>query len=127
MFSLGVALATWNPAEAQQRRGLGPRLQKLADVYDREGEVAAQRLARTWQMKVRPGGLVPVILEPHVGEDAKSINPAILERLGGTIDAVSRSYIRALVPFRFLRRIATHPDVRLVRAATPLKTLEPRD
>ncbi len=92
-------------------------------MYEREGEEAARTLARAWQLKVKPGGLIPVIIELYFGLDPKSIDKATLEQLGGTIDAVLRSYLRVLVPFRSLRRIATHTDIRMVRAPTPAKVL----
>ena len=80
-------------------------------------------LALAWQLKVKLGGLIRVIIELHLGIDPKSIDKATLEQLGGTIDGVLRRYLRGLVPFHSLRRIATHPDIRVVRAPTPAKVL----
>ncbi len=129
-FGIGLVLAASDAASAQDRGRdrLSHRLRRLADEHDRGGEDAADALATLEGVKVRRGArggrLVPVILETREGGSSVAVADAV-EALGGSVDAVSRSYLRALVPFRLLRRLDDIADVRVARLPTPAKALTP--
>jgi hypothetical protein len=112
-------------AKDKQSERLGPALESIAEEYERGGDEAAETRAAERGLKVTRGGegpVVRVILEPQAG-GSSTIDHDNVRGLGGEIDAVSDSYVRVLVPARHLRRLASHPDVKLVRAATPAKAL----
>ncbi|MGH9388522.1 MAG: S8 family serine peptidase, partial [Vicinamibacteria bacterium] len=98
-------------------------LERLSLEYDLKGEQAAKQLASGHGMKSRAGDFVPVILEPHPAVDPRNVDKPLVRALGGEIDAVSRSYVRVIVPIRKIRKLADHPDVRLVRGPTPARAL----
>jgi len=94
-------------------------LNAVADAFDRAGISGALSRAEERAVPTRPGGLVSVILESQEGVDTTSIDLDEVARRGGRVDAVSRSFIRVLVPYGSLRKLADHPGVGLVRIPTP--------
>jgi hypothetical protein len=107
------------PAKAQ----MGPGLRRLADVYERRGAEAARRLARLRRLRMR-GPLVPVILVPARGVRPRAISARRIRALGGRVDAVSKSYVRVLVPLGALRRLETVPGIRAFREPDPAIELD---
>ena len=113
---------------AKKKSGkMGPKVQKMADQYSAKGEPEAEKTAKKWKMKIRQakkGPLVGVIVEPEASKGPWTINPGFIQSIGGSVDAVSKSYMRVLVPFKSLKLLAKVPGVRLVRAPTPAKAME---
>ncbi|MBD3320367.1 MAG: S8 family serine peptidase, partial [Chitinivibrionales bacterium] len=111
---------------AAKGRKTGPLLQRILDVYEKGNVRNAVRQARMlgYRIRTREGeNLLPVILEPYKGMRAGAVRRNRIEALGIEIDAVSRSYMRCFVPFRLVRRIAEHPDIRLARMPAMAKEM----
>src|SRR5215472_2683346 len=100
---------------------LSPTLLQILDTYDRGGEADLRELAKARRMLLREsaqGVLIPVILEPRAGISAKQIDPSRIEALGGRVDAVSKSFLRVLVPPADAARLADLDEVAMVRPPT---------
>ena len=112
---------------AKKKTGkVGPKLDKIAQEFDQKGDSAAEKIAKKWKMKLKQGKqgkLVGVILEPEANKGAWSIDEGFINALGGTVDAVSDSYMRVLVPFKALKLLAGLPGIRVARAPTPAKAM----
>jgi hypothetical protein len=101
---------------------LGPVLSRLADEYDRYGAEGARKFIAVHELRARTspdGQLVSVILEPLRKGDAASIDRGGVRGAGAVVDAVSRSYMRVLVPVERLRALSELPDISIVRAPIP--------
>ncbi len=98
---------------------IGPVIEKIAKRFDAAGEADALEMAGRYMVPTRSDQSVVVILEPRAHRGASSIGLAQLRRLGATLEARSRNYMRVRVPPRLLRRLARHSDVRVIRAPTP--------
>ena len=115
-----------------QDRGalLGPMLKKIANAYVKEGEPAAERLAKLHGLRLRPDSdgvvRISVILEPLKGKNASSIDMSGLSDFGIEVDAASRSFVRVLVPLHSLLQLEGYPGLRVARAsisATPAEAM----
>jgi hypothetical protein len=106
---------------------LGPALQRLVLEFERAGKDEAMKLASRSGLAVKlvqGESLVPVILEAPRPNGSAGIDLARVESLGGRVDAVSRSFVRVLVPVAGLRSLADLPDVARVRTPIRAKELE---
>jgi len=84
------------------------RLKHFAEIYRKRGIRGARKLARLHRLRlryIRRRWHVPVILEPLPGKDTTSIDFRKLRRRGVRIDAKSRHFVRALVPFGRLQKL----------------------
>jgi uncharacterized repeat protein (TIGR02543 family) len=88
----------------------------LLQKFDVHGEtpVLEQAKARGIKFFRKPGqeALFPLILDLNPGVSPGNFNRSWLEGRGIKIDAVSRSYVRVLLPMRLLRVCAQHPQIR---------------
>jgi hypothetical protein len=98
---------------------LDNRLNAVAGAFGQSGAAGAQATAQAHGLTARTSGRIAVILEPNGGLGASSIDLDEVVRRGGQVDAVSRSFMRVLVPYGSLRSLAGHPDVKIARVATP--------
>ena len=90
VFTLSLVSDSVARAEPKNHdKKLSAFLNDLADKFEKDGENAAREQARLHGLKVRGGGLVPVILEPKSGQNSSSIDPDRVEQLGGRVDATS--------------------------------------
>ena len=127
MFS--IASAQWNiPLKSQKIHlpKIDAILQSFIDTYDEQGEdsaIVAVQMRGLRNKIINKQFLVPVIIEPTPDISTKLFDGDWLSRRGIVVDAVSRSYIRAQVPLRLLRRLSDHPQIRIARAPTPCKAL----
>lgn len=105
---------------------LGGLAERIAAVAESSGERAASELSARLGLRVRRQGgqdLVPLIIEPRAGLATAEVDAGFVTRLGGLVDARSRSYVRALVPAGAVRALAGHPHAALVRTpSVPMAT-----
>ncbi len=107
------------PAVSRQLANIGPFLKRVLRERRTRGDAHALDLVGKRGLRLRRRGaqqLVPVILEPRDTLGTESVDLQRITELGGQVDAVSRSYILVLVPLGKIERLASHPDIRLVRA-----------
>jgi hypothetical protein len=121
-----VLASSWAGAQVvpgQQKTPGHPKLDNplntVAGAFGQGGAAGAQATAQAHGLTARTSGRIAVILEPNGGLGASSINIDEVVRRGGQIDAVSRSFMRVLVPYGSLQSLAGHPDVKIARVATP--------
>lgn len=129
LLVLGIVLFTSLAMHTATARNdsakLGPLVQQLADEYDRAGRGATTQFAKKRGIRIRElqdGACIPVILEPTAKNRARFLPQQRLCDLGCTVDAVSTSYVRLLVPPRALRHLEGHPGVHIARA--PFQAVE---
>ncbi len=109
-------------AWAQVDDRLGPVVKKLIRERKRSGRAGARSLAALHGIRLRRAGrrtLVPVIVERGEGD----IDLRRIKKLRGKVDAVSRSYMRVLIPVNRIKRLSKLAGVRKVRTATPSRAL----
>ena len=114
-------------AQEKDRGKVGPFLLKLVEAYEKGGVEPAKKLAVLHGLKGRSvdeDWFLPVILEPSRSRTATRIDRARLKRLGVRVDAVSKSFMRVLAPFRLVKRLGDFPDIRRVRRPIPKKALD---
>ena len=90
----------------------GP-IRRILQIYDAHGEAAALDQARLLGTAVRfraGNSVIPLIIDPIPGVFGASFDRGWLESRGIMVDAVSRSYVRVLVPIGRAREVAGHPQ-----------------
>ena len=89
----------------------------IADMvfaYESGGDSAAIRSAKTHGLKARTRGnqtLYPVIVDLIQGVTSQSFDTSWLTQRGIIVDAVSSTHARLLVPFKYMRMLAGHPQI----------------
>lgn len=111
--ALVLLLASGPAAVAGELDGV---LEGLVAEHALRGEEAARALARLRGLRLRADGRLAVILEPRAGVASRRLDTAYLARLGGRVEAISRSYLRAVVPLGALASLAGLPDLHRARA-----------
>ena len=103
------------PAEAKAR--IGNELLQLIDATKFSQGIAMAE-SRSIPVKTLASGekRIAVTLEPKRRLLGPVIDEALVETLGGEVDAISRSYMRVYVAISDIERLATHPDIALIRA-----------
>jgi hypothetical protein len=104
------------------RGKLGPVLSRLAVEHDSRGAAGVREFAAVHGLRTKPtagGELVPVVLEPLARGDAAGIDTRAVIEAGGIVDAVSRSYMRILVPAGNLTAIGRLESIRRARVPIP--------
>ena len=118
----GVGPAGKTKAASAPRARIGNQLRRIIESPDpygaqphRVGLPAAARGSESGQQRI------PVIVEPRVKNGWPQIDEAQIEALGGRVDAVSRSWMRVHVAATDVERLATHPDIAVMRTpAVPI-------
>jgi len=122
-FALTVLLSFTFTAASQEKDPGHPKLDNplnaVAEAFGQSGAAGAQTTAQSQGLTPRSGGRLAVILEPKGTLGASSINVGEVVRRGGQVDAVSRSFMRVLVPYGSLQTLADHPDIKIARVPTP--------
>jgi hypothetical protein len=120
LLAFALPGAQGQEAAGKKRGGkLSALLEELADGADPAPLAALRRLRFQGAGEKAE---VSVIVEP-AAKGSHSIDRGLLARLGGTVEASSRSYLRVRVKPAALRALAGHPGVRAVRGATAAKAL----
>ncbi|MFP6584912.1 MAG: S8 family serine peptidase [Candidatus Hydrogenedentota bacterium] len=114
-FTFSAAAQDKNPGHAK----LDGPLNSVSEAFGQRGATGAQSAARSHGLASRSGGRLAVILEANDSLGALSIDVGEVLLRGGQVDAVSRSFMRVLVPYGSLRTLAGHPDIRIARVPTP--------
>lgn len=114
-------------AQKMETGKLGPVLSRLLVEYERAGKDQALKLASRDGLKVKlveGETLIPVILEAVRPNGSEGIDLARIEGFGIRVDAVSRSYVRILVPVSKLRLVSKLDDISRARVPTPAKPVD---
>lgn|GEM_PF-3536602 len=112
------------PAGTSDR--IQPRLLRLLDEYERNGDTGLRRAAAAQRIQLREsaqGALIPVILELRPGLSTRDLDRQRIEAVGGHVDAVSDSFVRVLVRPSDARSLAELPEVQVVRSPAIAKAL----
>jgi len=121
-FAIAVVLSLSFTAAAQDKDPGHPKLDNplnaVAGAFGQGGASSARTAAQSQGISPRSGGRIAVILEANGTLGASSIDVGEVTRRGGQVDAVSRSFMRVLVPYGSLRTLADHPDVSVARVPT---------
>ena len=136
IFMITLALALFlttavvvSPLYAQKAETgkLGPILDRLLVEYESAGKDQAMKLASRNGLKVKlveGESLIPVILEAVRPNGSAGIDLVRIEGFGIRVDAVSRSYVRILVPVSKLRLLSKLDDISRARVPTPAKPVD---
>lgn len=109
--------------DSQTRAGIVGPLRQIVDIFNTSGhEQAWLRCAtRGVSPRHREGRrLLAVICTPHDGMDARDIDGAPISEAGGSVDAISESRIRVLIPLDGLQGLSQHPDLATIRLPAPI-------
>jgi hypothetical protein len=114
-------------AQKEDTGKLGPVLHRLLVEYERAGKDRAMKLASRDGLEVKlikGESLIPVVLEAVRPNGSSGIDLARIEGLGIRVDAVSRSYVRILVPVSKLRILSKLDDISVARVPTRAKPVD---
>lgn len=101
---------------------LDPVLSRLADEYGLFGAEGASKFLIINELRARTsqeGQPVPVILDPLREGNAASTDRGGVREARAVVDAVSRSYMRVLVPVDRLRALSELPGIGMARVPIP--------
>ena len=115
-FALAFLLATPAQAQGPERSPLGPKVRQLAAEAKARGPEAALALAGRHRLRTRRDGAVEVLLEARGSRFSRRIDRRRLRALGAEVDGSSLSFLKVWIAIADLERLASHPDVGLVRA-----------
>ena len=105
------------PSNRPPRARIGNQLlEKIEAAKPRQGIATAHARSMSFSKAASGEARIAVTLVPQAGLMGPQIDEARVESLGGQVDAVSRSFMRVHVPIGDIERLATHPDVALIRA-----------
>ncbi len=124
LLSLALACGLGSAPAAGRAEGIvtDARLEQVEAAHAARGAGAAAELARAHGLRLRPGGRIPVILEPEPGRHAQSIELGRSLALGAEVERVTARGVRvsaapdALV---WLRRMPGVANIRLPYPAIP--------
>ncbi len=127
LLSFGLALGVrGNSRPGRKSCRVGAFIKRLRAEHKRRGEKGARRLAKLRRLKlrrIRRRWHVPIILEPEEGKLAADVDLKAIEKHGVRVDAMSKSFIRVLVPFRQLGKLESLPCIARARAPLRMKAL----
>ena len=114
-------------AQKEDTGKLGPVLHRLLVEYEIAGKDHAMKLASRDGLEIRlveGESLIPVVLEAIRPNGSAGIDLARIEGLGIRVDAISRSFVRILVPVSKLRALSKIDDISRARIPTRAKPVD---